>query len=223
MNKVTIELTKAKLAGLITDCIAGLHEDPPVERGGVTWMPADQEVLARHLGVSVKTLYRWTAELPFQREAAAVYGHGKVSLFRVVVAGEKPVRTPQHVANIMRNIWAEKVGTPITPHQHGCLIGLAKTWPEGSQLDIFKHVLNHWSDYMGTVKHFMRLIAEASETPLTTAKDNTTFYNRYFRYPTITVMLRFQGEAVASYAMKLQEDGKPVPPAVNAIYQAMPL
>jgi hypothetical protein len=215
MNKCAIEIAQKNLAALIV----GLITSDPFERGGLQWAKVNQEPLAEHIGVSVKTLHRWMNKPPFQREVAKVNGV-KVTLLRLVKAGEALAKTPQHVANIMRKVWAEKVGTELDGRQHGCLIGLAKEWPEGHQLAIFKCVLNHWGDYMAAAKHAMEHATVVLGVELTSEKGDS-YYLRYYKFPNLPHMRRFHVIGVALYAMKLQAAGKPVPPSVNAIYESL--
>jgi len=60
MHKCASEQAKAKLIEIIHDLI----EAEPFERGGLIWANVHQEPLAAHLGIAVKTLKRWTDELP---------------------------------------------------------------------------------------------------------------------------------------------------------------
>ena len=46
-------------------------------------------------------------------------------------------------------------------------------------------------------------------------------FKRFYKHPTILYMRLVPEVAVAVYAMKLQHDGKPVPPAVLGVYGKM--
>lgn len=215
MRKHEADKAKNQLAQIIKDQIA----TDPFERGGVQWARVHQEPLADHLNVAVKTLHRWTGTPPFQREVALIDGV-KMTLLRVLADGETSVMTPQRMANVMRKIWDAKVGTTLTQKQHGCLVGLAENWPHGHQIEIFKCVLNDWQMFAGANKHAMHLAAADMGHELTSDK-NDGVYVRHFKFPNVTYLRRFQIIGPAVYAMELQKAGKPVPPAVNAIYQSL--
>jgi hypothetical protein len=218
MHKPAREHTKTTLADLIADRIVS----DPVERGGMQWAAFRQEPLAAALGVAVKTVERWTKEPPFQREIANVDGETR-TLLRVLGDGEAPTKTPQYVANIMRKVWAEKVGTKLDARQHGCLIALAEEWPESHQVAIFTTILNDWPGFMAATKHAMEVAADKLGVDLAdvTGDDGEPYALRFFNFPTIPYMRRFHMIGPVVHAMALQDAGKHVPAKVNAIYQAM--
>ncbi|MCA8896983.1 MAG: hypothetical protein KDA48_17120 [Amphiplicatus sp.] len=220
MLKIEIEQAKATLAAIIE----GEIEKNAVERGGLKWAAVHQEPLAEHLGVDRRTLARWTNAPPFQREVASMGEHGRVTLLRVVSGSEKPSRTPEALANIMRKIWKQKVGKELNGKQHGCLIGLAKDWPDGHQLDIFKCMLNDWKGFVIATRYLMEAGADkiGLDVKAITANDGKPAI-RKMAYPSITYMRPFHFVAVCLYARTLQEKQKPVPEAVMAIYQDWPL
>lgn len=181
--------------------------EAPHERGGQFWCAAPQEDWAEELDVSVRTFRRMIQEPPIVREQGEIDGV-KYALLRIGQPGEAPAKTPEHIANIMRKVWAEKVGTTLSPQQHGCLIGLAKEWPEGCQVDIFKTVLSNWSGFMAGVKIIQEMMAQ----------DGEEVESKFFIYPSITVMRRFYKSAIELHGVKLQSEGTPLPPAFEAVY-----
>jgi hypothetical protein len=104
------------------------------------------------------------------------------------------------------------------------LIGLAEVWPEGCQYEILKSVLSDWNGFVISTRHLMDVLADMHDVELANvvAPDGKPAV-RKVNYPSLTYLRRFHMVAVAGYAMKLQGAGKPVPPAVLAIYQSLPL
>jgi len=204
---------RAKLIELIA---AGIVSHP-IERGGFLWCGAPQDEWAKELKVSTRNFRRMIQEPPIVREPANVETpEGKIvkyTLLRVAKQGEPPTKTPQHVANIMRSVWKEKVDRPISGKEHGCLLGLAQVWPEGCQIDIFKTVLDNWSGFMAGVKIIQEIMAHKGEAVTV----------KFYKYPSITVMRRFPQAAIELHGIKLQSEGKPLPASFAAVYMGKPL
>ena len=78
----------------------------------------------------------------FAAKRTPLDGGVRATLLRLLSEGEKPAKTDPDLANIMRKISTDKIGRQPGKREHGCLIGLAKSWPECHQLAIFKTVLN---------------------------------------------------------------------------------
>ncbi|MFT4095749.1 MAG: hypothetical protein QM651_01410 [Rhodoblastus sp.] len=220
MLKSDIDERKAKLAKIIGDLIAS----EPIERGGLKWAAVHQDELAKHLGVDRRTLHRWTNARPFQREIGRAGEHPRATLLRLLADGETPTQSPETLANIMRKIWEAKVGTALNGKQHGCLIGLAKEWPDGHQLEIFKCVLNDWKRFVVATRHLMDVAAEfAGEDVKQLTADDGKPAIRKMKFPSSTYMRVFADVAVCVYAHVLQAKQKPLPAAVKAIYKSLPL
>jgi hypothetical protein len=181
-------------------------EHDPHERGGLKWCACPQPEIAEAIGVSVRTLQTLIKSPPFYSENALI-GEGnsrkKLALLRVLVAGEKPRPTPETIACGMRKVFLERYGQGLeasgnifTPTMHGCLVALAGLWPEGKQMDVFKVVLNNWSDFMSGVG----MIIDAKKAAGLDLKAEKKFY----RYPSISVIRRFYGVGTELYGMELQ-------------------
>ena len=181
----------------------------PIERGGVKWAVRNQNWYCVQLGVSVSTFRRLISKAPFVREQASIDGL-KLCLLRICDTHEPATKTPQHLANIMRKIWIQTVGKPVSGKQHGCLIGLAKVWPEGFQIEIFKTALKDWPAYMVGVKFVQDKMMNNGQ--------NVVF--RFYKYPSIQVMRRFPEVGVELLGMKLQEAGMPLSAALEAAYMS---
>lgn len=201
---------KALLAKMIQEAIAA----EPFMRGGYAWAAIPQPVLADAIGVTERTIYDWTGKPPYQREQAMRDGL-KVAIVRMLADGEAPARTPEHVANIMRQIWQEEVPAPhnrLTPRQHGCLVWLARLWPEGSRIKIFRHCVRHWQDFVTAGKHILECEADLKgEEP----------HKLFFVHPNIPFMRKVHVAGPCVYAMALQGAQKPVPANVMAIYKSV--
>lgn len=201
---------RAKLIKLIEEGVS----IAPIERGGFLWCAASQDEWAKELDVAVRTFGRMIKEPPIVREVANVETPDgktvKYALLRVAKSGEAPTKTPEHLANIMRKIWAQKSEAKLSPAQHGCLIGLAKALPEGHQLEIFKTILSDWPRFMARVKSMQGLAEEEGQTVV----------KRYYKYPCIAAMLNHPEAAIEVHCEALQAAGKPLPPALYKLFMA---
>ena len=193
------------------------------EWGGVTRARRPQSFYAEKLGVSLKTIGRYTAEAPFVKKAEAVEGGGTVTLLRI---GEAPPAVSANYAkNVMRKIWREhraKKDIPedefaeIGPYGCQCLWGFAKDIRENigdksglpeavsTQLAIeaFKYAMFDWTAVAGTVK--------------TVANMLPNYKPRYWYYINLPTLARFSEVVVYAYVMHLQETKK-VPKALACL------
>lgn len=95
-----------------------------------------------------------------------------------------------------------------TPTEFGYFIGLAKAWPDGMQVEIFKRVLENLSQFMAGVR-----LAQAIEQA--EGKDVTP--PRYLRYPHIKTILDYNYLAVEMTEDHYQWTGTEPPAVLKAL------
>lgn len=92
-----------------------------------------------------------------------------------------------------------------TRSEYGCMVGLAKVWPKGLQVALFKFAINDWPEFMAGVK-----IKQAEEAAMGTGKP------MFFTYPHIKTLRRYHKVAVDMMVMHYQKSGKTPPAALKA-------
>lgn len=116
-------------------------------------------------------------------------GGVKMTLLRL---GDPGPVTHRQIAKHMSNIWRQSLdGRSNTPKEFGLLIGLAKDWPEGQQVEVFKAVMKNWSGFMAGAKLEIASNGEGGE-------------ERYFKYPCISFMRRFWPIGIELWEMEHQ-------------------
>ena len=176
-------------ADRLRDLIAKTIEEDPYAFEGFQWAARSQAEWCARLGFAPATLRRMIAQPPFVRDCIHV-GSRKVTLLR---EGEPGPMTARHIANTMSYIWCERFNRRVSRSHWGCLKGLAETWPDGHQVEIFKATLDNWSGFMVGVKG---VIAVEGGKVL------------YLEYPSIATMRKYHKVGVELYVMRLQEQGK---------------
>lgn len=99
-----------------------------------------------------------------------------------------------------------RLRTKETPTEYGCMVGLAKEWPTGLHVELFKMAINDWVEFMAGVK-----VVQAKEAALGIAKP------MYFEYPHIKTLRRYHYVAVDMMVMRYQKNGKQPPAALKAV------
>lgn len=178
------------LRKLIADSIA----NQPHELDGFLWAAHPQDWYCAELDISKETLRRWISKPPFVRQVKQIDGRN-MTLLR---EGEPGPITHRHIANIMSNIFRKKFDKPVTRKGYGCLIGLAETWPQGEQVEIFKTVLADWQSFMSGVHCIIMEMQDAGEDVV----------KRFYSFPSISVMRRFSDVALELHLMKVQASTK---------------
>lgn len=174
------------------------------ERHDYQWAILPRQYWAEALGVDDKTISRliklppiWTMRCQVMDDAT-----GKAVQAVALRVGDPPERTPELVAGIMSKAFRKHTGkASITPREFGCLVGLAKAWPEGHQERIFSDLLANWAGYMAAIKSD----AEYDPTGINAKSDV------YLRFPSIKVIRRFQHQVPDFYLTRLQLAGQPIP------------
>jgi hypothetical protein len=199
-----------KLVELVKEGVAA-H---PHEYGGFTWVAYRQPDLAEELAVSISTLRRMITHPPLVRDRCSIDDQ-VWSLLRVRTVGESvPVIEHKHAARIMEKIWREKTGLETVKEQFGLFMGIAQTWPQGEQVNMFRAALNDWPGFMSAVKH-VNMIAELKH-----GKAPSKHAGRFYSFPHLGAMKEHPDAAVEFYGLKLQKEEKPLPPSLAALYMA---
>jgi len=94
-----------------------------------------------------------------------------------------------------------------TPHEYGCMVGLAEVWPDGMQAELFKMVLEQWATFMAGVK-----VAQATEPT-----NGRLAKPLYLQFPHISTIRRYHYVAVEMAVMNYQSGAKEPPAALQAI------
>lgn len=164
----------------------------PVSYLGVDWAAITQPELARRLGISVATLKRQVRE---QGLCACSRSVPKQWLIRV----GPPVTDTSHVAiakkmsaMFRKRFPAKKM---LNQREFGCLVGLAEHWPEGHQIEIFRHALRDWVAVMAAVK--------IANDELPEEEQRSVFYD----FPCIPVMRKFHEAVFEAWFMEQQAAG----------------
>jgi hypothetical protein len=201
-----------KLVELVKEALA--DPDKAHAYGGFTWVAYRQPDMAEELAVSISTLRRLIQHPPLVRDRCSI--DDKVwALLRVRTVGESvPVIEHKHAARIMEKIWREKTGRETCPAQFGLFMGIAQSWPQGEQVNIFRAALNDWPGFMVALKH-VDMMAEIKAGKLA-----SLHAKRHYSFPHLGAMREHPDAAVEFYGSKLQKEEKPLPPIIEALYMA---
>ena len=193
-----------RLCELIEQTIAeAIEQGEDCEFEGYCWAIRPQSVWAELLGVSVDAITDLIKEPPIRRSYTQVEGK-KAVLLRV---GDAAPLTERELANIMKARFRKATGRDPSAEGWAMLRGLASSWPEGAQIDIFQTVLDDWPAFKARVAMKINDMIENGEPA----------HHAWHKYPSISVILRFHALAVELYIMKLKEKGKKPPPSIVAL------
>lgn len=190
-----------RLCRLINEVI---EANEPQTFEGYNWAILPQSEWCKLLGVSDRTLRELIKITPICKTTTKVEGQ-KTVLLRVGVPDPKDTLK---AAKVMADLFFKNTGKKPTEQERGMLRGLAQQWPLGAETQIFQCVLNLWPEFMAGVKLEVERMLYAGEKA----------FNRFYKYPSISVILRFHQVAVELYTMQLQHDGKLPPPALQKFH-----
>jgi hypothetical protein len=189
------------LKALIDKSIA----EAPQKHDGYVWCAMAQPVMAKAIGISVKTLTRMTSKPPFVRQRA----HKGGKLVALIRIGEAGPPTKRQVQNHLANIWRKKTGRKIDPKGYGHLAGLVDYWGRERAPVLLRLVLDDWPLFMTGVGIEVGKLGKAG-------------YKRYLKYPSSSVILRFHAVAHEMWIMDQQEKlAKKAPSASPIVLNAM--
>lgn len=152
---------RKRLAALVQELSAQAAH--PFE--GHVWAgPFTQDEWAERAGISTRTFRRLIASSPFVSSVAGS-GAEKRTMLRL---GTPHPPTPRKVANTLAKTWKEYLAgrsdcadASVSRRDYGILCALAREWPDGWQVKIFKHVLADWTGFMVLVSFAVELTLEA--------------------------------------------------------------
>lgn len=182
--------------------VSGVIASEPFELDGFQWCAMPQTDMAAKLDFSISTLNRLIRKPPFVRDRT----HREGKPITLVREGQPGAKTPRHVANIMSRIWRQRFNRYPTRAEYGCMIGLAETWPDGRQVEIFKLIVSPqgWAEFMAGVHIDVELLGDLGK-------------KRFYKFPTLSVMRLFHSRAVERYQMQQQsmKAGSTVPKPIT--------
>jgi hypothetical protein len=99
-----------------------------------------------------------------------------------------------------------------TPNEFGQFIGLAKAWPDGLQVELFRMVLDDLTAFMSDVR---------TRQALEEAEGKPVLKPRFLRYPHIKTILDYNSVALEMMLMHYQKTGKEPPEQLKALNPAL--
>lgn len=176
----------AHFAKLISQILHANDPSTSAERNGATWAAMSQSAWCAELGFTARTLRTLAKCPPVVSERVKRSGSGTMVLYRLRTANErKPAKA---IASKMAGYFKAKFNKKVTPREYGCLNGLAEIWPMGIEFNLFKLVIEEWSEFCSGVK-----IADPEPDVI-----------RYYVYPTIPFIRKYHAVAVEMHMIRLQ-------------------
>lgn len=169
---------------------------------GATWAALPQPSWCEKLGVSDRTL-RDLAKCPPVVATKTVNDAGKpIVLYRL---GSTHHQSARHVANIMTSLFRKKYGLEerISRRDWGCLVNLARIWPEGAQVEIFRTLLADLGAFMAAVK---------------AADPDCPHSVRFYEFLPIPLVRKYHDVALQVYISAVQAKGLKPHPSIVALY-----
>jgi hypothetical protein len=209
------DLNKSERA--LYDVVMELVKTEPYLAEERTWVARPQTFFAEKVSLSTKQVRRISHQNPFRWVLKKVSGK-KMSLIRV---GHPSDLTHEDCARIMVKDWEKLVGKAVKQKEFGCLVGISKESPEALAPDIFCTAVDNWTCFMAGVK---LAISMASVEGDEFESDPSKFSEKYYQYPSITVIRRFWTVAKEQYSFKLQDwltSPKPCPDLCIKINKVM--
>jgi hypothetical protein len=224
-------VTTEKKASALVALVDKAEAEDQYDAHRVTWARRPQSFYAEELGVSLKTIGRYTDKKPFVKlvkslNGAWAKGGGTITLLRT---GEAPgTLADNHAKNVMIKIWdaaQDKIDNPggkwVVEQKGGqCLWGFAKDirlnigdklgfpaeWSRELSIATFRHALFNWPIVAGTMKFFMEATPDYKPPFLKTLS--------------LPHLASFSEAAVYAYVMHVQE-AKKAPLALENLLDPM--
>lgn len=170
----------------------------PFQLDGHQWAARPVEWWTAKLGKSERTLRDWITKAGnIVRDRALV--DGKVT--PVLRLGDPNAMTTRHMARILEKVWKDKTSIPTSAADFGRFSQLARDWPDGYQPAILKHVLADWQLFMSAVD----FVVEEVNSLANVNGEPPPLKKKFFKFPSLRVIVAFSAAAVESYEMHLQE------------------
>lgn len=196
---------KAERHKLLSSVVSDLLPIEGQENVGRIWVVKSRNEWADLLGVSPPTITNHYKIPPLEGTVFLVENEQgkrvKGLALRLLQPGERPLQDFRDNARIMEALFKKFTEHRVTKAQWGMLNGLAGEWPDGHQIDIFKHLLSTegWISFMAALDQH---IAVQNETE---AKE---YEKRFYRFSSINVMRAFPKVAADVYKSDMQQKGK---------------
>lgn len=148
--------------GQLVELIRAAQEASPFEHQGEIWAkPLSQEAWCRAGGFALRTFQELIKFAPIRRLRCMVDGR-ITTLLRVGEPGAEQAKT---IAKGMQAYWcAATKEAKVSGDEFGMLCGLARDWPDGWQVEIFKHALIRWPDFVDDVGVEVELAIDLRDT-----------------------------------------------------------
>ncbi|WP_156939390.1 hypothetical protein [Mesorhizobium sp. LNHC229A00] len=115
--------------------------------------------------------------------------------------------------------WLSNLRERETERDFGCLIGLAKVWPDGVQVEILKIVFDGWTEFMSGVKLVQHIEREANRKAKKAdpTAQVTEVRALFFDYPHIPTIRKYWKVALDMMTTHYQTTEKNPPPSFKAL------
>ena len=137
----------------LCEIIAQSMKQTPFEAKGLIWAAAiSQDAWCRVTGLALRTLQELVKHPPIMRYRCKIGGL-IVTLLRIGHPDSGDPEEAKRLAKLMSRTYRDKTGeAQIRAAEFGMLCGLARDFPAGFQLEIFKHTVLCWPDFMDMAK-----------------------------------------------------------------------
>ena len=161
MSNIAAPESGCKPSGILSPTMQAMHGElcaliaeaqvaSPHEHVGQIWAkPVSLQAWCEIGGFALRTLKELIKYPPIRRYQCNLPG-GKVTLLRVGDPG--PEQDKVLAKQIAAYFLAATKEETVSRNEFGMLCGLAHDWPDGWQVEIFKHAIIHWPDFMDVVK-----------------------------------------------------------------------
>lgn len=200
-----MRVDKQRRHKLLCDLITKAIEAEGQLAEGFLWAVKPRQAWADAVGVDIRTIAALIELEPIVRLSTAIKDGGqfkRVAALRIFQPGEmaKPLSADEAAASVAKTLaklFKAATGKPVSPHQFGCLVGLAETWPASHQVAVFAHTLKEWGPVMAAIR------VEAA-----LQHGDPDYENKFLNYPSVSVMRRFASTVADAYLTDHQVAGK---------------
>ena len=150
-------------------------------------------IIAKHMSKLLRSYRARCRELLLaERDALS---EGKIGVPETDAVADVRIEKIDHLLNVLPTLVGAK--------DYGCMCGLAETWPDGYQVQIFKTVLADWEGFMAGEKIAIWTAGTGEE--------------RFFEYVSMSVLRAFPEVAVELWVMEQQEKAGELTPELRKI------
>lgn len=169
---------------------------------GATWAAMPQPRWCEKLKITDRTLRDLAKCPPIVSTKTVNDTSTPIVLYRL---GSTPHLSARHTANIMASLFRKKYDLEerISRRDWGCLVNLARIWPEGVQVEIFRTLLADLDAFMAAVK---------------AADPDCPHSIRYYNWLSIALVRKYHDVALDVYIGAVQAKGQKPHPSIVALY-----